>query len=42
MGVVAVPSELFASALTRARELEPDSQQELQASLGDELYDLPV
>lgn len=41
LGVVAVPSGLFASALTRARELEPDSQHELQADLnavkGDEL-----
>jgi len=33
LGVVAVPSGLFASALTRARELEPDGQQELKADL---------
>lgn len=28
LGVIAVPSGLFASALTRARELEPESEQE--------------
>jgi hypothetical protein len=27
LGVIAVPSGLFASALTRARELEPESEQ---------------
>jgi voltage-gated potassium channel len=41
LGIVAVPSGLFAAALTRARELEPDSHRELQANLdavkGDEL-----
>jgi voltage-gated potassium channel len=33
LGVVAVPSGLFASALTRARELEPDSKQEQSENL---------
>ncbi|MBD3672401.1 MAG: ion transporter [Planctomycetaceae bacterium] len=33
LGVVAVPSGLFASALTKARELEPDSKAEIQEDL---------
>jgi len=33
LGVVAIPSGLFASALTKARELEPDSKAELAEDL---------
>jgi voltage-gated potassium channel len=35
LGVVAIPSGLFASALTKARELEPDSKAELDEDLSE-------